>query len=89
MATFVVETYLSAASPGEPDSTIERATAAVWKLAGRGHSIAFVRSVFLPDDETCLLLYEADDMSLVRAATKAAGLDPDRISRADDRAVGP
>lgn len=89
MATFLVETYLSPAAAGEPDATIDRAKSAAAQLAAAGHSIAYLRSLFLPDDETCLLLFEADGAGLVRTLTEQAGLDPDRVSLADDRGTDP
>lgn len=80
MGTYLIETYLSRAVPGEPDRTIARAVAAVDRLHAAGEPIRYLRAIFVPDDETCLLLFEAASISLVRVAAKAAGLDADRVA---------
>jgi len=38
-----------------------------------------VRSIFVPDDETCFLLFEAESADDVRAAMALAGLPCDEI----------
>jgi len=85
VASFVVETYLSRDAPEEPDRTIARIIDAVAELTASGQAVRYVRSIFIPDDETCLLLFEAETADVIRAAAVRAGIDPDRISRADSR----
>ena len=85
MATFLVETYLPRAAAGEPDATIRRAIAAATASAASGEAVAYLRSIFIPEDETCMLLFEADGEDVVRVIAMSAGIDPDRVSRADDR----
>ena len=85
MATFVAETYLSRAAEGEPDATIARVVAAAGELAAAGVTVRFVRSIFIPGDETCLLLIEADSAEQAAALTARAGLDPDRIALSETR----
>ena len=83
MTTFVVETYLSRDAEGEPDLTVSRATEAATQLQGSGQAIRYLRAIFIPDDETCLLLFDADAAEVVRTAASRAGLDPDRVVEAD------
>ena len=83
MTTFVVETYLSRDAAGEPDRTINRSLAAAAELGAAGQAIRYLRAIFIPEDETCLLLFEADAAEVVRAAASRAGLDPDRVVEAD------
>ena len=85
MATFVVETYLSARSEVEPEATIARAIEAAAELVASGQPVRYLRSIFIPDDETCLLLFEAASSDALTALTERAGIDPDRIALADDR----
>ena len=85
MATFVVETYLSRAADGEPDSTIGRVMSAADDLSAAGETVRYLRSIFIPDDETVLLLFEADSVEVVRAVTIRADLDADRIALTDSR----
>jgi hypothetical protein len=37
--------------------------------------IRFVRAVFLPEDGSCLLVFEADDVDVVRTACAAVGIE--------------
>ena len=85
MATFIVETYLSRSAKGEPDRTIARTVAAVADLVASGEVIRYLRSIYVPDDEICLLLFEAGSADTVGLAARRAGLDPDRIALADSR----
>jgi hypothetical protein len=83
--TFLVETYLSRDALGEPDRTIARAIAAAEETDASGQAIRYVRSIFIPDDEVCLLLFEAGSAEIVGEAARRAGLDPERITLADSR----
>jgi len=83
MATFVVETYLSGSTDGEPDSTISRIRSAADALSAAGEAVRYLRSIFIPDEEVCLLLFEADSAELVKALTERAGVDADRVAVTD------
>lgn len=79
----MVETYLSRDAAGEPDSTIARATSAAAAVTSEAGQIRYLRAIFIPEDETCLLLFEATSAELVQATARRAGLDPDRVTPAD------
>ena len=83
--TFLAETYLSRDAQGEPDRTIARAIAAVAEMEASGQAIRYLHSIFIPDDEVCLLLFEAGSAEIVSEAARRAGLDPERITLADSR----
>ena len=83
MGTFIVETYLSRDAAGEPDATIARAVSAVDEVTAAGDPIRYLRAIFIPDDETCMLLFEAPSVEVVRMVAQRAGLDPDRVVPAD------
>jgi hypothetical protein len=83
--TFLVETYLSREAHDEPDRTIARAIAAVADMDGSGQAIRYLHAIFIPDDEVCLLLFEAGSAEIVGEAARRAGLDPERITPADSR----
>ncbi len=89
MVTFVVETYLSEHAEDEPDRTIARTIAAIDEMRAAGAEVRYVRSIFIPDDETCLVIIEAAAVELVVAAVERARLDPDRITRAESRDPAP
>ena len=71
----MVETYLSGHVEGEPEATFARVEAAARATATGGEPVRYVRSIFVPDDESCLLLVEA---SVASAAVSSGSLDPRR-----------
>ena len=77
MTEFLVESYRSDTSSGSGED--ERARRGAQELTSAGTPVRFVRSIFLPDEETCLLLYEADSEDAVRAAATRAGLAFERV----------
>ena len=85
MNTFIVETYLSRHAAGEPDRTIARTITAIAEMDDLGHSIHYIRAIYLPDDEICLFVLQAESVEAVGVAVDRAGLDPDRIAVADSR----
>jgi hypothetical protein len=75
MAEFLVELYVSRADADGGERETCRARHAAAALTAEGQPVRLVRSIFVPEDETCFLLVEADTAELVReAATRAAVL---------------
>jgi Protein of unknown function (DUF4242) len=56
-----------------------RAQAAADHAEGAAGAIRFVQAIFVPQDETCFALYQAESESDVAAAGATAGLIFDRI----------
>lgn len=82
MAEFLVEFYV-ARSNGESVARCEgQARAAAEELSRAGVHVRCVSSIFVPEDETCFLLYEAETPDAVRHAAKRAGLAFDRVALA-------
>ena len=48
-----------------------------------GTHVRFVSTIFLPGDETCLHVFEADSEADVLAVTRQAGIEVDRIVPAE------
>jgi hypothetical protein len=44
--------------------------------------VRYVRAIFVPEDETCFLLYETGSADAVREAARRAGLGRERITEA-------
>jgi len=82
MPEFLVELYVPR---GEAEGTVlgvARAREAAEELNRRGTEIRYLRSIFVPDDETCFHLYRAASIEAVREAESLAGLRFERISEA-------
>ena len=56
-----------------------RAAAAEHRLAGT--PVRFIRTIFVAEDDACLLLYEGPTNAAVRAAAAEADLAPSRVRR--------
>jgi len=82
MPQFLAETYAprDAAGAGVPsDGDITRAAD---QASGPGAPVRFLGAIAVPGEETCFGLYQAPTADAVRAAMAAAGLRPERITRA-------
>ncbi len=80
MAEFLVELYVSSADPDVVGHAAERTRIAADELTREGTHVRFVRSIYLPHEETCFLLYEASSVAAVHAVAQRAGLAYERIS---------
>jgi hypothetical protein len=79
---YLVELYASAKAADEFDELAARASAAATALAGEGRAIRYLRSIFIPDDDTCFHLYVAASLVEVSDALQRAGLDHERVVKA-------
>lgn len=79
MTEFLVELFC----PRTDHDAVALATAgarqAAESLTRDGVPVHFVRSIFVPEDETCFLLFEAVSLEAVRQAVVAAALPCDGI----------
>jgi hypothetical protein len=50
--------------------------------AGTGPPVRFVQAIFVPLDESCFVLYQAESAAAVAAAGTRAGLTFDRVAAA-------
>jgi hypothetical protein len=80
MISFLVETYTPAAVVLAEIE--ERARRAAAELQQAGTPVRYVRSIFVPSDETCFHLFEALSAEAVRETSERAGLSPQRIVKA-------
>jgi Protein of unknown function (DUF4242) len=79
MADYLLELYISRTDPGAVERGAERARLAAEQLTHEGVPVRFVRSIFVPEDETCFLLYRAESAEAVRDAVRRASLPFERI----------
>jgi hypothetical protein len=82
MPEFVGEQYISRTDPTAVRHSVGAARRAAKQVTRDGASVRLVGSVFVPDDETCIHLYEADSIQCVRRAAAYAGLRLERIAPA-------
>ena len=82
MPLYLAELYQSSAESGDLAEAAARARAAASAMAKAGTRIRYVRSVFVPSDETWFLLYDADLASDVVEAASRAGIHLERVVEA-------
>ena len=88
MAEYLVELYVA-----QGDHTVAQHHVAVAERAGadltrEGRAVRYLQSFFVPEDETCFLLYEADSVDLVTEAVGRAGLRLEHVSAATTSVAG-
>jgi Nickel responsive protein SCO4226-like len=80
MKEYLVELYVSCAERDGVGRRAKRAQRAALELTAAGTPVRFVRSIFVPTDETCLLLFEAPSIDAVREAAHRAELPFDHVA---------
>ena len=79
MPSYLVEVYLPRSRADEARAAGRRARAAAEELSREGVPIRYVRTTFLPDDETCFHLFEATAQAAVEEVSRRAELGRARI----------
>lgn len=79
MAEFLVEEYVSRTDAASVERAARRAHEAAAEMTRDGTPIAYLRSIFAPEEETCFYLYEAGSAEVVREAARRAGIDAGNV----------
>jgi hypothetical protein len=79
MPTYLIEAYMPRSHAHEARAAGRRARAAAEELSREGVPIRYVRTTFLPDDETCFHLFEAASAEAVEEASSRAELGRSRV----------
>jgi len=82
MPAYLAELYVPRSGSDGVRDAAARARTAADELRRTGTAVRFLRSIFVPAEETCFLLYEAESPESVRRAGVLAGIAPDRILEA-------
>ena len=82
MREFIGEQYISGSDTAAVRHGAAAAREAAEQLSREGATVQFVRSLFVPDDETCLYIYHADSIDTVRVAVERAALRLEHIAEA-------
>jgi hypothetical protein len=80
MASYLVETYLPGG--GELPEAAARMRAAAEASSVQGVPVRYLRSIFIPADETCFHLLEAPSAEAVEQVGERAGLAGNRVVEA-------
>ena len=80
MAEFLAEVYMPRSAGADVEAGAVRASVAASELSAAGTPVRYVRSFFLPDDETCFVLFEAETIHAVHDAAVRAGLQFDHVA---------
>jgi ubiquinone/menaquinone biosynthesis C-methylase UbiE len=82
MPEFLVELYVARDDSDAARLHAESAERVTADLTREGRPVTCVRSIFVPQDETCFLLFEAPSADAVEEAVRRAGLRHEHISAA-------
>lgn len=82
MAEYLVELYVTRTNVPDVEPGVTRAMLGGEELPSGGAAVRCVRSIFVPEDETWFLLYEAGSVNDVRDAARSANLPVQRIVEA-------
>ena len=80
MAEFLVEMYVSRGDLGAVRRRSERARLAAEDLQREGTSVRYLRSIHVPEDETCFFLYEAASAAAVLEVLLRSELPSARVA---------
>jgi hypothetical protein len=74
MPEFLIEQYVARADTATVERDAARARLAAEELSREGTPVRYLRSIFVPEDESCFLLYEAVRAEDVEEAARRASL---------------
>lgn len=80
VASFIIECYLA-----KDPSAMEDALARARRAADVGDGVSYLRTTYIPGDETCLHLFEAPSSGVLGEAARLAALGDVRIVEAIER----
>ena len=88
MPSYLIESYLPRSRSGELGAVVERLRRATESLTAEGAPVRHLRSTFIPGDELCLHLFEAESTTAVGEASRRAAIEPARVVQAVSDAPG-
>lgn len=82
MPSFLIEEYLPRSRSMELRAAVDRLRRAADSLTAEGTRVRHLRSTFVPSDELCLHLLEAESAATAGEAIRRAAIEPARVVRA-------
>lgn len=77
--TYLAELYAARATSAELGAESIRVAEAADAITAEGRYVRYVRTIFIPVDETCFYLFEAASSEFVAEAADRAGILSERI----------
>ena len=74
MAKYIVELYVARGDEAALERGVELAHRAAERLTRAGTPVRHLRSLYVPEDETCYVVFEAETATGAQEAATAAGL---------------
>ncbi len=79
MSTYAAERYLPGVTPDQLLNAARRAKRAAAEMTATGTPVTYLRSTFLPGDQTCYCLFDGPSEQAVAQANDRAGIPYERI----------
>jgi hypothetical protein len=84
MPDFAIEQYVPAADRSALELEAERLAAIAAQLTSDGERVRYRRSFYLPRDETCFFVFDADSADAVELVVARAALEGARVAEVTD-----
>ena len=82
MPSYLIECYFARSRSGELPAAVGRLRRAAEALTAEGTSVRHVRTTFLPSDELCFHLIQAESAAMAGEAGRRAAIEPARVVQA-------
>lgn len=89
MTVYLLESYMPRSSEAELDDLVERLSEVAHALSQDGLRVRYLRSTYVPEDETYFHFVEASRADVVERFARRAELAFDRILEARNATVSP
>jgi hypothetical protein len=86
MTEYLLELYVARADALAVERGAERVRRAAEEHTRAGTPVRYLRSIFVPDDETCYLIFEAGSADAVREVAQRASLSFEHVAAAIETA---
>ena len=84
MTVYMVERALKGITADQLAAAQKAAIKTAEALSREGRQVRYIRSTFVPQEGTCMCLFESDKADTVKALNDAAGLPYNRVVEAMD-----
>ncbi len=85
MAQFLLEVFVSRSRASDLAAAEQRVREATERVSHDGALVAYVGATYVPEDETCFLVFESGSRDAVGEASRRAALAYQRIVHADHK----